>query len=97
MKSCQLNIKDFNTISLKSPASDFTGYQPTAVTLDLEYCDARISVNKNNFVKMSAHTRSQGIGLQTKKNQDGIFGWFFTGNNFPTKQLRKVVTQCGSL
>ena len=51
MTSRQLNVKDFKTIALKSPVSDFTGYQPTMVVLDPEYADACISVKKSNFVK----------------------------------------------
>ena len=87
--SCQMNVKDFNTIALKSPACDFARYQPTTVVLDPEYANMCINVKKNNFVKTFVHTWAQG----TKKNKKGIFGWFLLDIFSLWKQLQKADTR----
>ena len=85
----QLAIKDFTAIALKSPATNFTGYQPRLAKLDPNYIETSIIINKQDFVKTYTHTWAQGICQHTKKNKYRLFGWFFTGHIFPTKATTK--------
>ena len=46
----QLAIKNFTTIALKSPATNFDKYQPQLAELNLGYIKVIITVKKRDFV-----------------------------------------------